>query len=57
MTQFFLVKMQMGVWTEDDDRGRGAAAGGGVGSTTSATLARTGRRRESMPGEFFTVIF
>ncbi len=21
--------MQVGVWTEDDDRGRGAAAGGG----------------------------
>ncbi len=32
----------------DDDRGRGAAE--------SMTLARTGKRRESMPGEFFTII-
>ncbi len=42
---------------EDDDRGRGAAAGGGAGSMTSVTLERAGRRRESMPGEFFTVLF
>ncbi len=34
--------------TKDDDRGRGAA--GGVGLTTST-------RRESMPGEFFTFLF
>ena len=32
--------MQMEVWMEDDNRGRGAA--GGAGSTA---LARTGRRR------------
>ncbi len=34
---------------EDGDRGRGEAG--------SVMLARKGRRREPMPGEFFTVLF
>ena len=29
MIQFFLVQMQVGVWTEDNDRGRGTAGEGG----------------------------
>ncbi len=31
MIQFFLVQMQVGVWTDDDDHGRGAAGGFGIG--------------------------
>ena len=42
--------MQMGVWKEDNDCERGAAAGR-AGSMTSA---RTGRRREAM-GELFFI--
>ncbi len=38
--------MQMGVWMEDNNCRRGVAG--------LAASARTGRRRESMPGEFFT---
>ncbi len=30
MNIFFLIRMQMGVWTEDDVCGRGAAGGGGI---------------------------
>ncbi len=30
MSQFFLVQMQVGVCTEDDDRGRGAEGGGRI---------------------------
>ena len=41
--------MQVGVWTDDNDRRRGAA-----GLTTSA---KTGQRMDSMLGKFFTVLF
>ena len=30
MNIFFLIRMQMGVCTEDDDCGRGATGGGGI---------------------------
>ncbi len=45
MSQFFLIKMQMGVWAEDNDHGRGAVGGSGIENIVKDRVAeqRDGR--------------